>query len=93
MFEWLMELTRDKEMEVIVDDELKGWLLFLLSLVDITGDNPAQHLKYFIKGREGVMKEYHQEAQEYVRTLHFHLIQLALWHRMKKRWNCAVIEV
>ena len=74
MFEWLMELTKDKDMKVIVDQELKGWLLFLLSLVDITGDNPAQHLRYFIKGKERVVKQYKQEAQEYVRTLHFHQV-------------------
>ena len=54
MLEWLMELNGDKDMKVLVHQELKGWLLLLLSLGDIT-NNPAQHLMYFFKSKEMVV--------------------------------------
>jgi len=74
MHEWLMELAENtenrKEMKDVVDKELKYWLQLLLNLVDITGDNPAQHLKPFIRGKERIIKEYKQYAQEHVRILY-----------------------
>ena len=53
MLEWLMELNGDKEMEVIIYKELKGWLLLLLGLGDTT-NNPAQRFMHLIKGKEKV---------------------------------------
>ena len=53
MLEWLMELAGDEEMKVKVNQELKGWLMLLLSLGDIT-NNQLQHFMHLIKGKERV---------------------------------------
>ena len=63
VLEWLEELDVSKEVK---DAELESWLRLLLRLVDITGDNPAQYLKYFIKGREKIIKKYKLVAQNHV---------------------------
>ena len=50
IIEWLMGLTEGKEMKVKVDQELKGWLLLLHSLGDVT-NNLGQHFKHIVKGK------------------------------------------
>ncbi len=61
-----MELVEKKDMEEVVVIEMKNWFKLLLNLVDITGDNPAQHLKPFIRGKEKVIKKYREVSQEHV---------------------------
>ena len=63
VLEWLEELDVSKEVK---DAELESWLRLLLRLVDITGDNPAQYLRYFIRGRETIIKKYKSLAQNHV---------------------------
>ena len=63
VLEWLGEL---KVSEEVKDAELESWLRLLLQLVDITGDNPAQYLNHFIRGREKIIKKYKLVAQNHV---------------------------
>ena len=49
------------------DPECIKWLLLLLQLVDVTGDNPAVYLRRFLLGRTGVVKKYRQDITKYVR--------------------------
>ena len=63
VLEWLGELEVSIEVK---DAELESWLRLLLQLVDITGDNPVQYLKYFIRGREKIIKKYKLVAQNHV---------------------------
>ena len=52
--EWLMELAGDEEMKVKVNQELKGWLMLLLSLGNFT-NNQLQHFMHLIKGKKRVI--------------------------------------
>ena len=56
MLEWLMELAGDEEMKVKVNQELKGWLMLLFSLGDIT-NNQLQHFMHLKKGKKRVNGE------------------------------------
>ena len=49
------------------DPECIKWLLILLQLVYVTGDNPAIHLRRFLLGRTGVVKKYQQDITKHVR--------------------------
>lgn len=49
------------------DHECIKWLLILLQLVYVTGDNPAIHLHGFLLGRTGVVKKYQQDITKHVR--------------------------
>ena len=48
------------------DPECRKWLLLLLQLVDITGDNPHNHFHQFILGKSAVVKKYRWEIKKYV---------------------------
>ena len=65
VMDWFVELKVQKE---LMDKELKLWLTLLLNLVEITEDNPTQHLKHFIIGKEEVIKQYKKETQRQVCT-------------------------
>ena len=60
------ELESLKVNEEVKDAELESWLQLLLGLVDIAGDNPAQYLNHFIKGREKITRKYKLVAQNHV---------------------------
>ena len=65
VMDWFVELKVQKE---LMDKELKLWLMLLLNLVEITGDNPTQHLKHFISGNKEVIKKYKKETRRQVCT-------------------------
>ena len=51
------------------DPECTKWLLLLLQLVDVTGDNPHIHYRRFILAKTGVVKKYRQEVKKHVSAL------------------------
>ena len=52
----------------ILESEVGSWLTLLLQLIDITGNEPALHLKRFISGKDKVVKQHRLLIQKYVRA-------------------------
>ena len=60
---WFVELDVEKD---LMDRVLTEWLMLLLSLVKITGDNTSQNLTPFIYGEQNIIKDYKETIKRKV---------------------------
>ena len=60
-------LTEQRKLESdLLQSVMCTWINLLVQLVDILGETPQKHLKYFISGKQKVLKKYSKETRKYV---------------------------
>ena len=63
VMDWFVELDMKKD---LMDKELTEWLMLLLSLVNLTGENTSHHLTPFIYGKQDIIKNYKETIKRQV---------------------------